>query len=320
MIAELPPLALSGSPGQVVVAILALLVFASLTARLLRFTLARRQPHAVIDNLVSRINAWWVIALVVGLALAAGRDGVTLLFAAASLRALGEFFPPPPVDSGLRKLRIGGFLIVVTLQYGFVWNGSLVAYGVFIPLLAAFALPLAKLCASDARLWPTGMRDLRLGLLFCVWGISHVPALFALPGQPADGHAWLVVFLLLVVQLSDVLQYVWGKLAGRHAIAPRISPGKTVEGTIGGLLSASAVGAAISGVTRFTPGEAAIVALLLAILGFLGGLTLSAIKRQRGVKDWGSLIPGHGGMLDRLDSLCLSAPAFHYLLCSSLLA
>lgn len=320
MNAELPALALTGSSGQVVAAILALLVFASLTAQLLRSTLARRRPHAVIDNLVSRVNAWWVIALVVGLALAAGRSGVTLLFAAASLRALGEFFPPAPADSGLRKLRIGGFLIVVTVQYAFVWNGSEVAYGVLIPLLIAFGLPLARLCAGDTRPWRTGMRDLCLGLLFCVWGISHVPALFALPGLPADGHAWLVVFLLLVVQLSDVLQYVWGKLAGRQAIAPRISPGKTVEGTIGGLLSASAVGAAISGLTPFAPGEAAIVALLLAILGFLGGLTLSAIKRQRGVKDWGNLLPGHGGMLDRLDSLCLSAPAFHYLLSSGLLA
>ena len=124
----------------------------------------------------------------------------------------------------------------------------------------------------------------------------------------------LPLFLLLVTQASDVLQYAWGKLLGRRPIAPRLSPSKTLEGTLGGLLSAVALGAALAPLTPFSPAGAAGVSLLLTLLGFAGGLSLSAIKRRRGIKDWGTLIPGHGGLLDRLDSLYLSAPAFYYLL------
>jgi phosphatidate cytidylyltransferase len=148
-----------------------------------------------------------------------------------------------------------------------------------------------------------------------VFSVSHIPALLTLPisGYPGR-NAYLLVFLLLVVQSSDVLQYLWGKLVGRHAIAPKLSPAKTVEGTVGGIVTASALGAGLASMTPFTVPEAALISLWITLLGFLGGLAMSAIKRSRGIKDWSSLIPGHGGMLDRLDSLCLSAPAFFYLL------
>ena len=122
------------------------------------------------------------------------------------------------------------------------------------------------------------------------------------------------MFLLLTVQSSDVFQYIWGKLLGRHALSKQISPSKTVEGLAGGMLSATAMGAALWWITPFSPGEAAFVALVINTLGFFGGFVLSAIKRDRGVKDWGHLIEGHGGMLDRVDSLAFSAPVFFHLL------
>ena len=124
----------------------------------------------------------------------------------------------------------------------------------------------------------------------------------------------LVVFLLLTVQSSDVFQYIWGKLLGRHALSKQISPSKTVEGLVGGVLSATVMGAALWWITPFSPVEAAFVALVINTLGFFGGFVLSAIKRDRGVKDWGHLIEGHGGMLDRVDSLAFSAPVFFHLL------
>ena len=123
----------------------------------------------------------------------------------------------------------------------------------------------------------------------------------------------ILIFLILVVQSSDVLQYVWGKLLGRRKIAPGLSPSKTVEGFVGGVLSASGLGAALWWITPFEPGQAFLVALAITLMGFLGGLVMSAIKRDRGVKDWGSLIEGHGGMLDRLDSVCFSAPVFFHI-------
>ena len=149
------------------------------------------------------------------------------------------------------------------------------------------------------------------GLVLCVWCISHVPALLALEIPGYEGRdAFLLVFFILVVQASDVLQYLWGKFAGRRPIAPRLSPSKTVEGLVGGVGCATALGALLSPITPFSVAEAAILSLVVTLLGFAGGLMMSALKRKRGIKDWGTMIRGHGGMLDRLDSLCLSAPVF----------
>ena len=141
-----------------------------------------------------------------------------------------------------------------------------------------------------------------------------MPALLSLniPGYEGK-NVLLVAFLVVVVQLSDVLQYVWGKLIGRHKIAPHLSPSKTWEGFVGGVASASAVGAGLWWMTPFTPLEAAGLALVITLMGFFGGLVMSAIKRDKGVKDWGHLIAGHGGFIDRLDSVVFSAPVFFHL-------
>jgi phosphatidate cytidylyltransferase len=153
------------------------------------------------------------------------------------------------------------------------------------------------------------------GLMVCVYFISHIPMLLMLDVQPLRmGKAGLVLFLIAVTQGSDVLQYVWGKLLGKHPIVPKLSPKKTVEGFVGGVLCASALGAAMFRLTPFTPWQAFAVALLLCTTGFIGGLVMSAIKRARGLKDWGALIEGHGGMMDRMDSLCFSAPVFFHVL------
>ena len=105
-----------------------------------------------------------------------------------------------------------------------------------------------------------------------------------------------------------------GKLFGRHKIAPLLSPSKTVEGFVGGVLSATLIGAALWWITPFEPWQAALLALTINLMGFFGGLVMSAIKRDRGVKDWGALIEGHGGMLDRLDSVIFAAPIFFHII------
>jgi phosphatidate cytidylyltransferase len=150
--------------------------------------------------------------------------------------------------------------------------------------------------------------------MIAVFCVSHVPALVTLhiPGfEPKK--MLLIAFLIIVVQASDVLQYIWGKLLGRHKIAPNLSPSKTVEGFIGGVASATLLGAALWWMTPFTPLYAGLMALVITLMGFAGGLVMSAIKRDRGVKDWGQMIEGHGGMLDRLDSVIFSAPVFFHL-------
>ena len=145
-------------------------------------------------------------------------------------------------------------------------------------------------------------------------GVSHVPALMTLtiPGYEGRGLL-LIAFLVIVVQSSDVLQYVWGKLYGKSRIAPTLSPSKTWEGLVGGIASATAIGMLLAWITPFGVAGAAAMAFCVCVMGFLGGLVMSAIKRDRGVKDWGSMIEGHGGMLDRLDSVIFAAPVFFHL-------
>ena len=135
-----------------------------------------------------------------------------------------------------------------------------------------------------------------------------------IPGYSESGQNVLLLFyLLLIVQMSDVMQYVFGKLFGKTKIAPVVSPSKTVEGLVGGGASAVAIGAAMWWITPFTPLESAGMALIIVLMGFLGGLALSAVKRSLGVKDWGTMIEGHGGVTDRMDSVTFAAPIFFHI-------
>ena len=298
---------------HLVFALAGVLAFASVVGWALKARLSPGRPHAVIDNLNVRIAAWWLMALVFGAAMAGEIAGAALLFAALSAQALREFVAP---DRCMRRNRLAAFwlasLAAIATQYLLAAGGWHAAYVLTLPALAAVLVVSCRALAADAHLPWT-----RLGpaLLICVYSLSHVPASIALhPTGTALGDIGPAIFLVIVVQSSDVLQYICGKLAGRHPIAPRLSPSKTLEGALGGLLGATALGAVSAPLTPWSPGTAAAVAFMLALLGILGGLMLSALKRRRGIKDWGAAIPGHGGVLDRVDSLCLSAPVFYHLL------
>jgi phosphatidate cytidylyltransferase len=151
-------------------------------------------------------------------------------------------------------------------------------------------------------------------VMVCVYGISHAPGILILDIPGFEGrNVELLFFLLFTAQVSDVLQYVFGKLFGRHRFSPKVSPSKTWEGLIGGGLSAILIGGALHVLTPFGFLSAAAFAAQIVVCGALGGLVLSAVKRSLGAKDWGSAIAGHGGFMDRLDSVAFSAPVFFHL-------
>ena len=116
-----------------------------------------------------------------------------------------------------------------------------------------------------------------------------------------------------LIEASDVLQYIWGKLIGGAKIMPSLSPSKTVSGTVGGIASATILAVLMAPITPFNPWQAGAMGLIICLMGFFGGLVMSAIKRDYGVKDWGNMIQGHGGMLDRVDSVCFAAPVFFHI-------
>jgi phosphatidate cytidylyltransferase len=297
--------------ATLLITMIAILATATVVGHAVRSRVGRSRPG--IDNLVTRIHAWWVLVALVVAGLAAGSTGTTLLFAAVSFVALREFVMLAPVRVGDQALVLAAFGIVLPVQYLLVWHGMPGAVALFVPIGVFLALPVLVALAGDGRDLLRRAGTVQWGLMLCVFCLSHVPLLFALdiPGYTGR-NGYLVVFLLAVVQASDVLQYIWGRLAGRRQVAPSISPSKTIEGLAGGLASATALGASLAWITPFTIFEAAALSLLVTVLGFAGGLVLSAIKRDRGIKDWSATIPGHGGVLDRVDSLCLSAPVFYH--------
>jgi len=290
------------------------LVTMTLIGAVLRWRLPAGADPAFVDNFNSRVAAWWAMVALLALALIGGRTGVTVLFALCSFAALREFMTLTRMRRADHWAAAAAFFVVLPAQYALIWTGWYGLYSVFIPVYAFLLLPVIAAFRGDIGNFLDRIAETQWALMICVYCLSHVPALLYLeiPGFE-NGNILLIAFLIFVVQLSDVLQYVWGNLVGRHRIAPALSPSKTVEGTVGGILSASLVGACLWWMTPFTFVEAGFLALAVTILGFLGGLVMSAIKRDRGVKDWGHLIPGHGGFIDRLDSVLFSAPVFFHI-------
>jgi phosphatidate cytidylyltransferase len=292
--------------------VLAALVLASAIGFALSRSPAAGGP--MVENLNARIKAWWVMVGLLGAAFALGETAVIVLFALASFTALREFLTLTPTRGGDHLALALAFFVVLPAQYVLVamqWYGL---YSIFIPVYAFLLLPMVAALRGETDDFMRRVAELQWGLMITVFCVSHVPALLTLdiPGY-AGRELLLIAFLILVVQSSDVLQYVWGKLAGRHKVAPALSPSKTWEGFIGGVASATLLGAVLWWITPFSPLQAAGMALLINLTGFLGGLVMSAIKRDRGVKDWGRMIEGHGGMLDRLESVIFAAPLFFHL-------
>ena len=292
------------------------LLLATLVAEALRWK-QRGKPSSVVDNLVARIRAWWVMAAVVGLAFLGGRIGVVLLFALVSLFALREFMTLTPTRRGDYWALVAAFYVVLPYQYWLVYSDWYAMTTLLIPVYAFLFLPILATAGGDTTRYLERTSKIQWGLMISVFCISHVPALLNLHigGEPPDAgrNLLLIAFLVVVVQSSDVLQYVWGKLLGKRLVAPKLSPSKTWEGLVGGVASATLLGAARWWITPFSPLQAGAMALVVNLVGFFGGLVMSAIKRDRGIKDWGHMIEGHGGMLDRLDSVCFAAPVFFHL-------
>ncbi len=294
--------------------VVALLFIASLIGRILKARVHGESGQKVVANLNARINAWWVMCAVFAVALVIGPIGTVVLFALMSFLALREFITLTPSKRGDHRALFWSFFILLPIQYILVareWYGM---FTIFIPVYAFLFIPIRAAIAGDTERFLERTSKIQWGLMVCVYFVSYAPALLTLqiPGYEAQ-NAKLLFFFACVVQLSDVLQYVVGKLFGSRPIAANVSPSKTLEGFVGGVLAASFVGMALWWATPFSPWAAFGMALAITLMGFCGGLTMSAIKRDRGVKDYGELLPGHGGMMDRIDSLCFAAPVFFHL-------
>jgi phosphatidate cytidylyltransferase len=306
--------AASSDLWTLVLGIFAVLIVASAIGYLLQRRLSPDGSNAAIENLNARIKAWWIMVILIGLAFLAGRIGVLILFGFCSFAALREFITLTNTKRADHWALAAAFFIVLPIQYFLLWAEQYGIFSIFIPVYAFLLMPIISVLRGDTDRFLVRIAEVQWALMICVFCASHVPALLTLDIAGYEGrNVLLIAFLVIIVQLSDVLQYVWGKLFGRTKIAPNLSPSKTVEGFVGGVASATLIGAALWWITPFTPFQAGLLSFVITMMGFFGGLVMSAIKRDRGVKDWGHLIEGHGGLIDRLDSVVFSAPIFFHL-------
>ncbi len=294
--------------------VLAVLLVASAIGQFLKFKAGPDGPDLTIENLNARINAWWVMVGLTALAFSAGNTGVVILFALCSFAALREFLTLTNTRVSDHWAIAAAAFIVLPIQFiavGMNWYGF---YSIFIPVYAFLLMPIVSMLGSETDNFLIRIAEAQWALMISVFCVSHVPALLSLNIADFEGrNLFLIFFLVVVVQSSDVFQYVWGKLLGKHKIAPKVSPSKTWEGLIGGVVTSSLLGASLYWITPFTVMQAVGMSIVITLMGFLGGLVMSAIKRDRGVKDWGHLIAGHGGFIDRLDSVIFSAPIFFHI-------
>lgn len=306
---------LASTLGKLVAGVLVLLVVASVIGLVLRQTSTTERGRATVANLNARIRAWWVMVAVFGVAVATGGIGSIVLFFLMSFLAMREFMTLTPTARTDHAAIFWAFFIFAPLQYILVWMQWYGLFAVLIPVYGFVAITSRMALSGDTERFLERTSTVQWGLMACVYCVSHAPALLMLriPGYAGTG-ATLLFYLVLVAQFNDVMQYVWGKLIGKKPVAPSISPNKTWGGFVGGTLTAIAVGTALYWATPFPPLVAAAMSLAITLLGFAGGLVMSAVKRDRGVKDYGTMIEGHGGVLDRIDSLLFAAPVFFHLI------
>lgn len=291
-------------------ALLGVLSLASVVAGVLaRIPKVASQP-GLCEDLRCRTRSWWGMIVIFLLASLFGRNGSIALFALISFQALREFVTVMSTHRFDHRTLTWSFFVLLPSHYLLIFFDQYGIWTIFLPVYGFLFLSIRNILASSTEDFLARTARSHWALMICVYTLSHAPALLTL-SDPVTG-AKLLFYLIIICQSNDVFQYLWGKSIGKRAIAPNISPKKTVEGTVGGILTTAVLGLGLFWITPFLWWQSGLIALLIAICGFFGDLTLSAIKRDYKTKDYGSLIPGHGGVLDRVDSLAFAAPVFFH--------
>ena len=296
----------SGKSGIVLLIILGILSFATL----LISVIGRKKTS---QELKDRIYSWWII---VGAFIFGAMVNTTVsmfFFGFISYLALKEYFTLIPSRRTDRRIIFYAYLSII-FQY---WFAGVQWYGMFIiwiPVYLFLLLPFRQVLIGETQGFLENTSRVQWGMMMFVFGLSHIAYMMTLPsvsGHDVAGKE-LVLYLVLLTELNDVLQYLWGKAIGKHKIIPKVSPNKTVEGFLGAFVTLSALAVAFSFLTPFTTPQALMAGMLISGAGFVGDVVISMVKRDIGVKDSGNLLPGHGGILDRVDSLTYTAPLFFH--------
>lgn len=286
-----------------------------LVASLVTFVIQLRHKDKDYTELRLRIQSWWWMIGLLFLAIAMSRNIAIIFFGFLSFLTLKEFLSIVPGRQVDRRV-IFWLYLAIPIQFYWAateWYGMFI---IFIPVYVFLFIPVRMVLTGETHGFIKSAGILNWAVMLSVFSISHIAYLMQLPEKNAlAGSSGLVLFLLFTTQFNDVCQYIWGKTFGKHKIIPKVSPNKTWEGFLGGVSTITLVSGFLAPyLTPLSMVEGFVAGAIIGISGFFGDVVISSVKRDLQIKDSGNLIPGHGGILDRIDSLLYTTPLFfHYL-------
>ena len=294
--------------------VISLIIGLLVTASLILFLVKKISPKTNISELAARTRSWWIMAGMFIGAVFISYNISYFFLAFLSFIAFRELYSVLGFREADRGALFWGILSI-PIQYYLAYLAWYGAFIIFIPVVMFLVLPLRLVLKGDTHGITKSMALLQWILMLSVFGISHLAYLLSLPELPgfSSGGRGLLLFLVFLTEINDIMQFIWGKLLGRHKILPKVSPNKTWEGFLGGVISTTVIGYFLGFLTPLSAPNVILVSALLAIAGFSGDVVISAIKRDKGIKDMGNSIPGHGGVFDRIGSLSYTAPVFFHL-------
>ena len=277
-----------------------------ITASLIVFILTKLKPQNDFDSLTQRVKSWWVMAVVFTLAILMSEKVSIGFFGLVSFLALKEFFSLIPTRRADRRALFWGYL-AIPLQYYWIYQEWYGLFIIFIPVYMFLFIPLRMVLIGQTDGYIKSVGTIHWGLMLTVFCLSHTAFLLILkrndfPGElPGIG---LVLFLVIMTQLNDVFQFIWGKLFGRAKILPSVSPGKTWAGFIGGVLTCI-ITAWVLGpfLTILDPKQSLISGFIIGVSGFFGDVNLSARN------EWFSKLPALNSVPNAAVPLLTIVPA-----------
>lgn len=303
-------------PGQSqeVILMISVIITTLLTVSGVLIVMRKFFPEKNIKEIVNRTKSWWIMIAIFICAIFINNTISYICLGILSFFAFRELYSVLHFRQSDRNALLVA-LLAIPVQYSlayFTWYG---AYIIFIPVIMFLLLPPILVIKQDTHHITKSMAMLQWSLMLSVFGLSHLAFLLSLPDIDgfASGGRGLLLFLVFLTEANDIMQFVWGKSLGKHKILPNVSPNKTWEGFIGGAISTTVIGYFIGFLTPLTTPQVIFTSAMIAIFGFAGDVVLSAVKRDKGIKDMSDTIPGHGGIFDRVDSLSFTAPAFFHL-------
>ena len=292
-------------------------VYGTITILTLVFYLLKKikGESKLLNELIERTNSWWVIILLVTFVLFINRQVATVGLALLSLIAFRELSSNMNLRMTDRRALLWCYL-AIPFQFMAAYTQYLTFFIIFIPVIMFVFLTFRTVAIGEIENITRSLGTIHWSIMLTVFSFSHIVYILSFPVKEgfSAGNGGTVLFLIVITEINDIFQFTCGKLFGKRKIIPSVSPNKTIEGFVGGLICTTVVGGFLQFLLPINLDKTIILTILLCIVGFSGDITLSAVKREHKIKDMGTSIPGHGGMMDRLDSLAFTSIVFFYLI------